>query len=92
MERISVPKGHRVLPAVWAMRRKRRISTGKVYKWKARLNIDGGKQEKGINYWETYAGPGSHMVVHSVNTSHGGQERMGYKTIRFCPSIPTSSG
>jgi hypothetical protein len=31
------------------------ISDGTVYKWKARLNIDGGKQEKGVNYWETYA-------------------------------------
>ena len=37
------------------MRRKRRITTGEVYKWKARLNIHGGKQEHGINYWETYA-------------------------------------
>ena len=26
-----------------------------VYKWKARLNIHGGKQEHGVNYWETYA-------------------------------------
>ena len=26
-----------------------------VYKWKARLNIDGSKQQKGINYWESYA-------------------------------------
>jgi hypothetical protein len=38
-----------------AMRRKRRISTQEVYKWKARLNIDGSKQQKGINYWETFA-------------------------------------
>lgn len=51
----SLPKGTKVLPAVWAMRRKRRIATQEVYKWKARLNIDGGKQEHGIHYWETYA-------------------------------------
>jgi hypothetical protein len=51
----DVPKGHRVLPAVWAMRRKRDITTREVYKWKARLNIHGGKQEHGINYWDTYA-------------------------------------
>eukprot|EP00978_Attheya_sp_CCMP212_P035604 scaffold155678_cov30-Attheya_sp.AAC.2 len=37
------------------MKRKRRIATREVYKWKARLNIHGGKQEKGINYWETYS-------------------------------------
>ena len=51
----DVPEGVKVLPAVWAMRRKRRITTGEVYKWKARLNIHGGKQEYGVNYWETYA-------------------------------------
>ena len=37
------------------MRRKRRIATQEVYKWKARLNIDSSKQTKGVNYWETYA-------------------------------------
>ena len=39
-----VPEGHDVIPMVWAMRRKRRIATGEVYKWKARLNVDGSKQ------------------------------------------------
>ena len=53
--RSEVPDGEMVLPSVWAMRRKRRISTGEIYKWKARLNLDGGKQIKGINYWDTYA-------------------------------------
>jgi Reverse transcriptase (RNA-dependent DNA polymerase) len=51
----TVPEGVHILPAVWAMRRKRRILDGSVYKWIARLNVDGGKQELGINYWETYA-------------------------------------
>jgi Reverse transcriptase (RNA-dependent DNA polymerase)/GAG-pre-integrase domain len=51
----EVPNGHKILPAVWAMRRKRDIETREVYKWKARLNIHGGKQEHGINYWDTYA-------------------------------------
>ena len=54
-KRSEIPKGSPVLPAVWAMRRKRRQSTGEVYKWKARLNIHGGKQQYGVNYWETYA-------------------------------------
>jgi hypothetical protein len=26
-----------------------------VYKWKARLNLHGGKQEYGLNFWETYS-------------------------------------
>ena len=51
----EVPKGTKVLPAVWAMRRKRKILSREVYKWKARLNVHGGKQTHGINYWETYA-------------------------------------
>ena len=54
-KRTDVPEGTKVLPAVWATRRKRRISTGEAYKWKARLNVHGGKQEHGVNYWETYA-------------------------------------
>ena len=54
-KRSDIPSQHKVLPSVWAMKRKRRIATREVYKWKARLNIHGGKQEKGINYWETYS-------------------------------------
>jgi len=26
-----------------------------VYKYKGRLNVDGSKQTKGVNYWETYS-------------------------------------
>jgi Reverse transcriptase (RNA-dependent DNA polymerase) len=37
------------------MKRKRRLKTNEVYKRKARLNIHGGQQELGVNYWETYA-------------------------------------
>jgi hypothetical protein len=55
MDRKDVPPNHKVLPVVWAMRRKRYIDTRLVYKRKARLNIHGGKQEHGINFWETYA-------------------------------------
>ena len=53
LSRSQVPKNERVLPAVWAMKRKRRIATGEIYKWKARLNLDGSKQIKGQDYWET---------------------------------------
>ena len=37
------------------MKRKRQIATREIYKWKARLNVHGGKQEKGIHFWETYS-------------------------------------
>jgi hypothetical protein len=53
--RSKVPEGVKVLDSVWAMKRKRRIKTKEVYKWKARLNIHGGQQEYGVNYWETFA-------------------------------------
>ena len=59
----DVPSDASVLPAVWAMRRKRRIETGEIYKWKARLNIDGSKQIKGINYWDTYAPVASWSII-----------------------------
>ena len=55
LRRNQVPEGVKVLDSVWAMKRKRRIKTKQVYKWKARLNIHGGQQEFGINYWETFA-------------------------------------
>jgi Reverse transcriptase (RNA-dependent DNA polymerase)/GAG-pre-integrase domain len=55
VRRSSIPPNTKVLPTVWAMRRKRRLTTGEIYKWKARLNIDGSKQTYGINYWDTYA-------------------------------------
>ena len=54
-EKARVPVGQDILPAVWAFKRKRRIDTGVIYKYKARLNIHGGMQKHGINYWETYS-------------------------------------
>jgi Reverse transcriptase (RNA-dependent DNA polymerase) len=55
VKRISIPRRARILPCIWAMRRKRKTLDGTVYKWKARLNVDGGKQIHGIDYWETNA-------------------------------------
>jgi hypothetical protein len=55
VRRDSLPKGTPVLPAVWSMKRKRRLATREVYKWKARLTIHGGKQQHGVNYWDTYS-------------------------------------
>lgn len=51
----DVPEGAQIVPGVWAMRRKRRIKTNEIYKWKARINVDGSKQIKGVSYWETYS-------------------------------------
>jgi hypothetical protein len=37
------------------MRRKRNLTTNEITKHKARLNIHGGQQVPGINYFDTYA-------------------------------------
>jgi hypothetical protein len=55
IKREKLPHGATVLPTVWSMKRKRRISDRQVYKWKARLNIDGSKQVRGLHYQETYS-------------------------------------
>jgi hypothetical protein len=53
--RTEVPEGTKVIPSVWAMQRKRDLTTGKVTKHNERLNLHGRKQEFGTNYYETYA-------------------------------------
>ena len=55
VSREDIPINTPVLPAIWSMRRKQRIDTREVYKWKARLTIHGGKQIRGVNYWETFS-------------------------------------
>jgi Reverse transcriptase (RNA-dependent DNA polymerase)/GAG-pre-integrase domain len=74
INRSDVPRGQTVLPSVWAMRRKRDIATQQVYKWKARLNVHGGKQIKDVNYWDTYAPVASWSsirVVMNMAALHG---------------------
>ena len=53
--RSKVPAKQNILDSVWAMKRKRNIKTREIYKWKARLNIHGGQQELGEDYFETYS-------------------------------------
>ena len=53
--REQVTEGYHILDSVWAMKRKRDIKTREVFKWKSRLNIHGGQQELGEDYFETYS-------------------------------------
>ncbi len=55
VKRTSVPAGTKIFKSVWAMRRKRRIMSQEIYKWKARLNFDGSKQIKDQDYDQSYA-------------------------------------
>ena len=50
------------------MKRKYDIATGKVLKYKARLNIDGSKMKKGIHYDKIYAPVANWSSVHLLFT------------------------
>jgi transposase InsO family protein len=51
----KVPKDAPLLSSVWKMKRKRKPSTGEISKYKARMNVNGKEQVKGVHYDETYA-------------------------------------
>ena len=51
----QVPKDAPLLSSVWQMKRKRKPSTGEISKYKARMNVNGKEQIKGVHYDETYA-------------------------------------
>jgi hypothetical protein len=51
----DVLKEAQVVPSIWAMRRKHDLTTNEVIKDNARLNLCGGKQLYGMNYFETCA-------------------------------------
>ena len=50
----EVPEDAQVVPSIWSMRCKRNLTTNKINKHNARLNLHGGKQVFGMNYFETY--------------------------------------
>jgi hypothetical protein len=52
--RSSLPPDVKPLPAIWAFKRKR-LPDWTILKHKACLNVHGGKQRHGVNYWETYS-------------------------------------
>ena len=62
----TIPKGARVMKAVWQMRRKRDIRTRAIKKYKACLNIDGSRMIKGIDYDETYAPVASWKTIRMI--------------------------
>jgi hypothetical protein len=55
----EVSEDTEVAPSVWTMQCKQDLTTGRVTKHKARLNLHGGKQEFGRNYYDTY----THVVT-----------------------------
>jgi Reverse transcriptase (RNA-dependent DNA polymerase) len=83
----DVPSHSKILPAVWSMKRKRRIETRKVYKHKARLNLGGHKQEYGVHYSETYLPV---MRWTSIRLMLVLSIIQGWSTWQFCYSLPPS--
>ena len=59
----DLPPDTQVLPGVWVLRRKRKLLTAEVYKWKARLNLDGSRQIKGVHFDKTYAPVASWSII-----------------------------
>ena len=59
----EIPDDARLLPGVWAMKRKHKVLTGEVYKHKARLNLDGSKQVKDLDFDQTYSPTASWPAV-----------------------------
>ena len=55
VKRDSVPDNVQIVPSVWSLHHKRNLTTNEITKHKARLNLHGGKQIYGMNYYETYA-------------------------------------
>ncbi len=52
-KRSEVPENIRIVPSVWLMQCKRDLTTNEIKLHKARLNLHGGKQIYGMNYFET---------------------------------------
>ena len=54
IQKADMPEGSMLLAAAWQMKRKRCLTTGKVKRYKARLNVDGSCQVKGKYYKHAY--------------------------------------
>ena len=55
VKRSKVPVGDPIQQSVWSVRCKCNLTTGKIVKHKARLNLHGGMQEFGVNFYNTHS-------------------------------------
>jgi hypothetical protein len=83
-------RGTPVLPGVWALKRKRRILSGDVYKHKARWNLDRSKQVFGREYDETYS-PVVQWPVIRLMLIESLKHNYITKAIGFCSGIPAGT-
>ena len=68
VHRSTIPQDATILPSVWQLRRKRHLSTGKIKKYEARINVDGSKQIKDKHYDLTYAPVASWSIIRLILT------------------------
>jgi hypothetical protein len=87
IRRSAIPHRVSVLPSVWPMKRKRRIATREIYKWKARLTVHGEKSP-----WRELLGnlrTRCELDVHLTLFDLGSTQRRPHSTNRFCLSQST---
>jgi hypothetical protein len=53
-KRSKVPENIQIVPSIWSMQCKRDLTMNEIKSHKARLNLHGGKQIYGMNYFVTY--------------------------------------
>jgi hypothetical protein len=68
VKRDTVPDDVQIVPSVWTMCRKRDLTTNEIKSHKACLNLQGGKQVYGMNYFETLHS-GCNMVCNKAYDS-----------------------
>jgi Reverse transcriptase (RNA-dependent DNA polymerase) len=90
VKRIGSPKDVRILPSVWAMRRKRDVYTGEIRKWKARINVDGSKQTEGIDYGESFAPVASCLSIRLI-LLFAALNKWTTKQLDFDPAFPQAT-
>jgi len=66
IHRSKIPRDATILPSVWQIRRKRHLSTGKIKKYKARINVDGSRMVKLKHYDQTYAPVASWAIIRLI--------------------------
>ena len=68
IHRSQIPKHCTILPSVWQLRRKRHLATGKIKKYKARINVGGSRMIKNKHYDQTYSPVASWAIIRLLMT------------------------
>jgi hypothetical protein len=95
--REDIPKGIAVLPSVWSMKCKQDIKNQQVYKDKARLNVHGGKQVYGKNYFKecipvvTWFSIHLVLILSIINKWHTRQKESSQPKV-YCKAFKDNTG